>query len=99
MQAHYLLLWRDDLEEITLLMKKSDKIYAAMYDIRRQLPIYPSTFSKCRNGCDKLGRGGSPCIDCATKALADLVGTEPAEAYRDAYVGLVDMERELMGLD
>ncbi len=57
----------------------------AMHLVWRNLPGQPSTFSACVNAADgqlhTAGRGGGPCLECATRRLASLVGEELADLY------------------
>lgn len=53
-----------------------------VYDLRRQFPDGPSTFSPCGvHGCTLLARGGGLCSDCLRECLSELTG-QPALANR-----------------
>jgi len=52
-----------------------------LYKLRRQYPIWPSTFGLCMNeSCNSgmLARGSGPCITCIEKELVELVGEDLA---------------------
>lgn len=52
------------------------------YDLRRQFPEWPSTFSPCVvHGCTDAARGGGLCSECLRDCLSELTG-QPALATR-----------------
>ena len=77
-------------------MIKEDQIRAAIRLIWRNLPEAASTFNPCPNGCKRHGRGTGPCIECAEKALAKLVGRDKAKSYVMAVKDLRELEGEMI---
>ena len=59
------------------------EIRTAMGNMWRQMPAAPVTASQCPNGCKRaVGYHAEPCINCAEKELARMVGGENANFYR-----------------
>lgn len=49
------------------------KIERLLSDLRRQYPVWPSTFGTCE--CKRrAGRGGGACSECIEERLAELIG-------------------------
>lgn len=70
------------------------KIQEAVYDIRRNHPVWPTTFGPCFCGEGKIARGGGRCLDCAEKALAEEVGAEDAATFVRHVAEAADDERD-----
>lgn len=52
-----------------------------IYDIHRQFPLWPTTYSTCQiDGCEKGARGGESCLDCLQEELASMTNTNDAAA-------------------
>ena len=52
-----------------------------LYDIGRNLPLYPVTFGPCERCGIEAGRGSGPCMVCLRAELAALAGAKLADAY------------------
>ena len=63
--------------------------------IWRNLPGHPTTFGPCSRGCGGHGRGSGPCLECAKKDLAELVGPDKALRYVLAVREVRDCEAEM----
>lgn len=59
---------------------------SAISDLRRNYPIWPSTFGECSEaGCQRGARASGPCAACCERAIAELTGDpEAAAAYHAA---------------
>jgi hypothetical protein len=75
----------------------SRQIEHAKYLVRRNLPVWPSTFGLCENECGRAnGRGSGPCIECAMDELALLIGRDEAITY---YEHVKELNRKERGDD
>lgn len=53
--------------------EQTNNVEALIYQLERQYPLWPSTFSKCE--CQRhAARGGGKCAECIEEALAELIG-------------------------
>lgn len=71
-----------------------EKIHQAVYDIRRNHPVWPTTFGPCYCGGGKIARGGGRCLDCAQEELAGEVGAEDASTFVRHVAEAASLERE-----
>jgi hypothetical protein len=68
-----------------------------IYDIHRQFPLWPSTYSTCQdNGCEKRARGGERCLDCLQDELTELTSKSDAKALVDAVFELHKIKYRLI---
>lgn len=68
------------------------KIEEIIYRLRRNYPLYPSTFNPCLNpGCKDSARGNGICASCCEKRLAEVSG-EP-EASSEFHEAVKDQTR------
>jgi hypothetical protein len=52
---------------------------AMIHDLRRNHPLWPSTFSTCpTTGCSNGARGSGVCAVCLVEAIAELTGESDA---------------------
>ena len=53
--------------------EQTNSVETLIYQLERQYPMWPSTFSKCE--CKRhLARGAGRCGECIEEELADLIG-------------------------
>jgi len=57
-----------------LKMNKLIELNELIYRLRRNYPMYPSTFGYCStDGCDNSARGSGKCASCCEKAIGELI--------------------------
>jgi len=70
------------------------KVEHLCYQIKRQYPLWPSTFGQCSRECGrgKMARGSGLCEDCLVDELSSLVG----ERLSKEYLNTIKYEFELL---
>lgn len=71
-------------------MSKVDQVWGIFWNLQRQFPLWPSTFSTCDCGRGD-GRGGGKCKLCIWEELVDAVGPELASEALDAFDRVSDV--------
>lgn len=71
-------------------MSKVDQVWGIFWNLQRQFPLWPGTFSTCRCGRGE-GRGGGKCAVCIAEELAKEVGPELAAEAVAALEGVQDV--------
>lgn len=71
-------------------MSKVDQVWQIFWNLQRQFPLWPGTFSTCDCGRGD-GRGGGKCAVCIGEELAKEVGPELAAEAVAALAGVRDV--------
>jgi len=75
---------------------RESQIREAIRLIWRNCPDGICTFNPCPNGCQKLGRGTGPCLECAESQLAKLTSRDMAKRYVMAVKEIRRIEGEMI---
>lgn len=71
-------------------------IRQATQSIWYNLPIHPSTFSRCQTCKKGSGRGGGPCLKCSEAQLALYTSKTMAKKYVNAAIAVRKLEQEMI---
>jgi len=80
-------------------MNQKRPVYEILRDIKHQMPIHASTFSKCSNDCGNRARAGSPCKLCLKKELIEVVGEDAANEFYEKYEAARNAEYSLYEIE